>query len=415
MALSEITKITGPGIHTLSNILSNNIKSSGIITATKFVGPIEGSITATDATFSGNVSIAGTLTYEDVTNIDSVGIITAPAVDVDDFLDVGSNIKLGNAGVITATSFVGSGAALTGIDATAIKDSGGNVKIQAQASGAIHSGVSTFQDLDVDGHTNLDNVSVAGVSTFAGTTTINTSGNEKLILSGSSNPYIQFQEGTTNKAYIQWSSGGGYLQLGNEANSTVVRILSGETGLVYRVGSNNRTVWTSGNDGASSGLDADLLDGQQGSYYTNAANLTGTLPAIDGSNLTGITQTTINSNVNNYLITGTGTANTLQGESGLTWDGATLSATGSDAQFRLYDSTASSENSALRMMAYNGVNHIQSGKAFSSDSKADLIFGSMFGGTEWVRIDTSGRLLIGTTTAGNSSPDNLTVADSGES
>ena len=30
-----------------------------------------------DATFSGNVTIGGTLTYEDVTNIDSVGIITA--------------------------------------------------------------------------------------------------------------------------------------------------------------------------------------------------------------------------------------------------------------------------------------------------------------------------------------------------
>ncbi|GIR27609.1 MAG: hypothetical protein CM15mP42_05590 [Methanobacteriota archaeon] len=29
------------------------------------------------ATFAGNVSIAGTLTYEDVTNIDSVGVITA--------------------------------------------------------------------------------------------------------------------------------------------------------------------------------------------------------------------------------------------------------------------------------------------------------------------------------------------------
>ena len=62
----------------------------------------------------------------------------------------------------------------------------------------------------------------------------------------------------------------------------------GESGLIWRVGSNNRTVWTSGNDGASSGLDADLLDGQEGSYYTNAANLTGTLPAIDGSNLTGV-------------------------------------------------------------------------------------------------------------------------------
>jgi len=74
-------------------------------------------------------------------------------------------------GVVTAGSFVGSGAALTGIDATAIKDSGGNVKIQAQASGAIHTGISTFQDIDVDGHTNLDNISVSGVSTFTGDAT----------------------------------------------------------------------------------------------------------------------------------------------------------------------------------------------------------------------------------------------------
>ena len=192
MALDRLTKVTGSGIKTDTNWVGNNanftgittagssfnvgvttfhstlaevhnIKSTGIITATG--GSFSGNVTAVDGTFTGNVSIAGTLTYEDVTNIDSVGIITAPAVDVDDFLDVGSNIKLGNAGVITATSFVGSGAALTGIDATAIKDSGGNVKIQAQASGAIHSGVSTFQDIDVDGHTNLDNVSIAGVTT----------------------------------------------------------------------------------------------------------------------------------------------------------------------------------------------------------------------------------------------------------
>lgn len=36
-----------------------------------------GSITATTGSFSGNVSVAGTLTYEDVTNVDSIGIITA--------------------------------------------------------------------------------------------------------------------------------------------------------------------------------------------------------------------------------------------------------------------------------------------------------------------------------------------------
>ena len=72
-------------------------------------------------------------------------------------------------GVITATSFSGSGANLTGIDATSIKDSGGNVKVQAQASGAVYTGIHTFNsDIDVDGHTNLDNVNVAGVTTFAG-------------------------------------------------------------------------------------------------------------------------------------------------------------------------------------------------------------------------------------------------------
>ena len=70
------TKVVGAGIHTLSNITSHNINSSGIITATKFVGPIEGDITAVDATFTGNVSIAKTLTYEDVKNVDSVGIGT---------------------------------------------------------------------------------------------------------------------------------------------------------------------------------------------------------------------------------------------------------------------------------------------------------------------------------------------------
>jgi len=51
-------------------------------------------------------------------------------------------------------------------------------------------------------------------------------------------------------------------------------------------------------DGASSGLDADILDGEEGSYYTNASNLSSgtipdarfpaTLPALNGSNLTNL-------------------------------------------------------------------------------------------------------------------------------
>ena len=142
----SFTRIRGPGIHTASNINSHNIKSTGIITAVSFVGDGSGltgiantdfvvgtAITMGTANFTGNVTIGGTLTYEDVKNVDSIGIITARSgVDVDDFLDVGSNIKLGNAGVITATTFKGDG---------------------------------DFVELDVDGHTNLDNVSIAGVAT----------------------------------------------------------------------------------------------------------------------------------------------------------------------------------------------------------------------------------------------------------
>ena len=49
--------------------------------------------------------------------------------------------------VITATSFSGNGAGLTGIDSTALKDSGGNIKVQAQASGAVYTGIHTFTTL----------------------------------------------------------------------------------------------------------------------------------------------------------------------------------------------------------------------------------------------------------------------------
>ena len=172
---------------------------------------VTGDVSAATGTFSGNVTVGGVLTYEDVTNIDSVGIVTARLglrvpdsqklqlgtgqdlelfhtgnhsyiqnsvgnllignnydgdvggdiyiqakygensitcfddggvelfydtvkriettttgvsvngtvaaanADIDDFVSVGSNIHLGNAGIITATSFVGNGANLTGI------------------------------------------------------------------------------------------------------------------------------------------------------------------------------------------------------------------------------------------------------------------------------------------------------------
>jgi hypothetical protein len=78
----------------------NGVSVTGIITATSFSGSVAGtasnatlavnaqgltgtpninvgSVSGTTGTFSGNVSVGGTLTYDDVTNIDSVGLITA--------------------------------------------------------------------------------------------------------------------------------------------------------------------------------------------------------------------------------------------------------------------------------------------------------------------------------------------------
>ena len=63
----------------IGNTININ-NASGIISATTFTGTtgtFSGNVSAVDATFTGNVTIGGTLTYEDVANIDAVGIITA--------------------------------------------------------------------------------------------------------------------------------------------------------------------------------------------------------------------------------------------------------------------------------------------------------------------------------------------------
>ena len=64
MALTNLSQITTSGISTLADISLNNL--TGV--AATFTGNV---------TVNGNLGIAGTLTYEDVTNIDSVGLITA--------------------------------------------------------------------------------------------------------------------------------------------------------------------------------------------------------------------------------------------------------------------------------------------------------------------------------------------------
>ena len=154
---NQITNKTANGAPTATN----GLIVTGICTATSFVGSGT-ALTGIDAAtlkfgndtkaqavsggvnITGNLGVSGVLTYEDVTNVDSVGLITARSgVNlVGNDLNVGSNIKLGNAsGIITATSFSGNGANLTGI----------SVGIATEASVATN-GTTVVLDLSKDDH-----------------------------------------------------------------------------------------------------------------------------------------------------------------------------------------------------------------------------------------------------------------------
>ncbi len=99
----NVTLISSDNI-TTGDITSRNINSSGIITAASFSGPLN----ATSGSFSGDVSIGGTLTYEDVKNIDSVGIITArDGIEVTGGdIKVGSGVTIERNGQATFTGIV---------------------------------------------------------------------------------------------------------------------------------------------------------------------------------------------------------------------------------------------------------------------------------------------------------------------
>ena len=96
------------------------------------------------------------------------------------------------------------------------------------------------------------------------------------------------------------------------------------------------------------------------------------------STFAAVTSTTINSNTNNYLITGTGTADTLQGESGLTYDGdnLNLSAGAHDSGMTI---TAANNNQETKLnikgKASDGTVHTVSLTAKRSANRGDIEVG----------------------------------------
>jgi hypothetical protein len=88
-----------------------NVFATGVTTSSSFVGDLTGNVTGTTGTFSGNVTVGGVLTYEDVTNVDSIGIITARAGVL-----VGSGITLSKDGDVFATGITSSTKVHVGVD-----------------------------------------------------------------------------------------------------------------------------------------------------------------------------------------------------------------------------------------------------------------------------------------------------------
>lgn len=159
--------------------------------------------------------------------------------------------------------------------------------------------------------------------TTDGRITFNGTGGEKIRigLSGSSAPYIGLYAGSSTRiGYLQSTSnrirlavdGGANLDLNSTSGDALI---------------NGYTIMHTGNDGANSGFDADLLDGQHGTFYRDASNLnTGTVPAarlgyavlksggtVEGTFQVSYDSTIINQGNNNTIFSYQGKDNYLRG------------------------------------------------------------------------------------------------------
>ena len=152
--VKEINLIGPSGTPTIESPNNININAANVAISTNV--SIGGTLTV-----SGSISVGTTITYEDVTNVDSIGIITArQGLKVTGGeIAVGNNIQLGNAGVITATSYRGDGSALTGISGSggvAVQDEGSTLSTQASTlnfvgSGVVASGTGATKTITISG------------------------------------------------------------------------------------------------------------------------------------------------------------------------------------------------------------------------------------------------------------------------
>ena len=248
-------------------------------------------------------------------------------------------------GVITATSYTGDGSALTGI--------------QQGVPGISTTGISVFQDIDVDGHTNLDNVSVTGVGTFGGQ--LNHFG-PKIGGSGSDNGITLLYNGVVGALTFNDDTSDGFIRSYNE----LFFLVDADQSTGYIGGGYGLRITTGFSDTPAGSLIPYTINhglphlgrsaARFGTVFSEQGNYSGIVTAShfygDGSNLTGIDPQPAGANTQiQYNNNGA-----FGASSSLTFDGsmlevagivsATSSPSGTEGLRKVYASTSSPSGGA---------------------------------------------------------------------
>ena len=240
-------------------------------------------------------------------------------------LNVNGNITLG--GTVDGRNVATDGTKLDGIAAGATANVGDITGVTAGTglTGGGTSGTPTLNVIGGDGITaNADNITVDSTvfrNNGAQYLQHNTTSSEALTFKNSTSGgliQIGFQQNDTDgmhhRAYLTaWkgsSSASGNVDLivrgsGGSLTSDILSLRSGNASPTWR----GQTIWNAGNHGSNSGLDADLLDGQQGSYYYAASNPNGYT-----SNVGDITAVTAGTGLTGGATSGAATLNVIGGD-----------------------------------------------------------------------------------------------------
>ena len=409
----------------------DNLNVSGVST---FVGQVNaGAIAAASATFTGNVSVAGTLTYQDVTNVDSLGIGTfRSGVNVSGGqLDVGNNIKLGNAGVITATSYVGSGTKLTGIVTSIVAGSNitvsgstGQVTISSSGGGGTggkfvenNTGIHTLSNVGIGTTNASDRLKVVGDLGFTGRLKVTDLG-----LSGSNGQFLK-----STGAGVTWSS------FPTARTSTTVNAADGQTSFSFTYNVNFLDVYVNGvklapteftaTNGSTVVLAHATFAGDQ--VQLISFNTTASGGGGGGSGITDIVQDSspqlggnldlnskdINGTGNitytgNFKATGIATAGTFSGSGASLTNLPAGQLTGTVADARISALTASKLTGALPAISGANLTNINAFKTISVSGQSSVVADSI---SDTLTLVAGSNMTI-TTNAGG---DSITFASSG--